>query len=131
MIVDSSALLAIIFDEPEEPRILAAMVGAPVLRMSVANWVEAAMVVDSRQNPRAKARFEDLIEELRIQLVPVSVEMAYRCRVAHADYGRGVHPARLNYGDCFAYALAKESREPLLFKGDDFAQTDIEPALKD
>ena len=109
---------------------VAAMVGAPILRMSAANWVEAAMVVDSRKSPRAKARFEDLIEELHVTLVPVSIELAYRCRVAHADYGRGNHPAKLNYGDCFAYALAKESREPLLFKGNDFAQTDIEPALK-
>lgn len=131
MIVDSSALLAIILNEPDEPRFIAAMVDAPVLRMSVANWVEAAMVVDSRKSPRARVRFEDLIEELRIKLVPVSVAEAYRCRVAHSDYGRGNHPARLNYGDCFAYALAKETREPLLFKGTDFAQTDIEPALRD
>ena len=131
MIVDTSALLAVIFNEPDEPRFAAALIDAPVLRMSVASWVEAAMVIDSRKSPRAKARFEDLIAELQMDLVPVSVEMAYRCRVAHADYGRGNHPAKLNYGDCFAYALAKETREPLLFKGDDFAQTDIEPALKD
>ena len=77
------------------------------------------------------ARFADLIEELRAELVPVSVDAAYRCRVAHADYGRGNHPAKLNHSDCFGYALAKEAREPLLFKGNNFAQTDIEPALKD
>jgi ribonuclease VapC len=131
MIVDSSALLAIIFDEPEEQRFVEAMVDAPVLRMSAANWVEAALVIDSRRSPRAKVRFEDLIEELSVELVPVSIEAAYLCRAAHADYGRGNHPAKLNYGDCFAYALAKQTREPLLFKGADFAQTDIEPALKD
>jgi ribonuclease VapC len=131
MIVDSSALLAIIFNEPDEPRLADAMIDASALRMSVANWVEAAMVVDSRKNPRVKARFEDLIRELGIELVPVTVDAAYRCRGAHADYGRGNHPARLNYGDCFAYALAKLSGEPLLFKGNDFAQTDVEPALKD
>ncbi|MDR3531468.1 MAG: type II toxin-antitoxin system VapC family toxin [Rhodopila sp.] len=131
MIVDSSALLAMILNEPDEPRVAAAMVDAPALRMSVANWVEAAMVVDSRKNPRAKARFEDLIQELGMELVPVTVEAAYRSRSAHADYGRGNHPAKLNYGDCFAYALAKLSGEPLLFIGDDFAQTDVEPALKD
>jgi ribonuclease VapC len=130
VIIDSSALLAVILNEPEEARFVAAMVDSPVLRMSAANWIEAALVVDSRKSPRAKARFEDLIEELGITLVPVSIEAAYRCRVAHADYGRGNHPARLNYGDCFAYALAKEAREPLLFKGTDFAQTDIEPALR-
>lgn len=131
MIVDTSALLAVIFNEPDEPRFAEALIDAPVLRMSVANWVEAAMVVDSRKSPRAKARFEDLIAELQLDLVPVSVEMAYRCRVAHADYGRGNHPAKLNYGDCFAYALAKEAGESLLFKGNDFVQTDVEPALKD
>jgi ribonuclease VapC len=131
VIVDTSALLAVIFNEADEPRFVAAMVDAAVLRMSAANWVEAAMVVDSRNSPRAKVRFEDLIRELQITLAPVSVEMAYRCRVAHSEYGRADHPAKLNYGDCFAYALAKETREPLLFKGNDFAQTDVEPALKD
>jgi ribonuclease VapC len=131
VIVDTSALLAVILNEPEEPRFIAAMVDAPVLRMSAANWVEAALVVDSRNSPRAKVRFEDLLQELQVKLVPVSVEAAYRCRVAHSEFGRGNHPAKLNYGDCFAYALAKETREPLLFKGSDFAQTDIEPALKD
>ncbi len=89
------------------------------------------MVIDSRKSPRAKARFEDLVAELQLDLVPVSVGMANRCRVAHADYGRGNHPAKLNYGDCFAYALAKEAGEALLFKGNDFVQTDVEPALKD
>jgi ribonuclease VapC len=130
VIVDSSALMAVIFNEPEESQFAAVLVDAPVLRMSVANWVEAAIVVDSRKDPRAKARFEDLRKMLQIELVPVTVDMAYRSRVAYADYGKGNHPARLNYGDCFAYALAKETGEPLLFKGTDFAQTDIEPALK-
>jgi ribonuclease VapC len=131
MIVDSSALMAVIQNEPEEPRVLAAMIDAPALRMSVANWVEVAIVVDARRNPKAQVRFEDLIEELGSQLLPVSVELAYRARRAYADYGRGYHPAKLNYGDCFAYALAKLVNEPLLFVGTDFAQTDIEPALKD
>ena len=130
MIVDSSALMAVIFNEPEEARFAAALVDAPVLRMSVANWVEAAIVVDSRKDPRARSRFEDLQKMLQIELVPVTVDMAYRGRTAYADYGKGNHPACLNYGDCFAYALAKETGEPLLFKGTDFTQTDIEPALK-
>ncbi len=131
MIVDTSALMAIVLLEPDGPALAAAMVDAPVVRMSVANWLEASMLVDSRNNPKAVARFEDLVGMLNIQLVPVSVNQAHRCRLAHRSYGRGYHPARLNYGDCFAYALAKESGEPLLFKGGDFAQTDIEPALKD
>ena len=131
MIVDTSALLAVIFNEPDEPRVAAAMVDAASLRMSAANWVEAALVVDSRRSPRAKARFEDLIEELGVELMPVTIEVASLSRIAHVDYGRGNHPARLNYGDCFAYALAKMTGEALLFIGSDFAQTDIEPALKD
>lgn len=131
MIVDTSALLAVVFDEPDEPKFADALIDAQVLRMSVANWFEAAMVVDSRDNPKAAIRFEDLIQMLKIQLVPVSLNLAYRCLTAHGHYGRGNHPARLNYGDCFAYALAKETGEPLLFKGNDFAQTDVEPALKD
>jgi len=131
MILDTSALLAVILNEPNEARVAAAMVDAPALRMSVGNWLEAALVIDARRNPRAKARFEDLVQELRLELVAVTVEAAYRGRVAHGDYGRGNHPAKLNYGDCFAYALAKLSGEPLLFTGNDFAQTDVEPALKD
>jgi ribonuclease VapC len=131
MIVDSSALLAVILNEADEPQFAAALVEAEVLRISAANWVEAAIVVDAYRNPAAKVRFEDLIDALRLRIEPVTVEDAYRTRVAHQDYGRGRHRARLNFGDCFAYALAKRCGEPLLFKGDDFAQTDIEPALKD
>jgi ribonuclease VapC len=131
VIVDSSALLAVILNEDDEPRFAAAMIDAPALRMSAANWVEAAIVVDSHKNAAAKVRFEDLIEALRLEIRPVMVEDAYWTRAAYNEYGRGHHRAQLNYGDCFAYALAKSSGEPLLFKGNDFSQTDIEPALKD
>ena len=131
MIVDSSALLAVILNEEDEPRFAEAMIDATALRMSAANWVEAAIVVDSHRNPTAKIRFEDLVSALRLEIMPVTVDDAHRTRAAHNDYGRGNHRARLNYGDCFAYALAKSRGEPLLFKGNDFAQTDIEPALKD
>ena len=131
MIVDSSALLAVILNDADEPRFAAAMIDAPTLRMSAANWVEAAIIVDSHRNPTAVVRFDDLIDALHLEIVPVTVVDAYRSRAAHNDYGRGRHRARLNYGDCFAYALAKRTGEPLLFKGNDFSQTDIEPALKD
>jgi ribonuclease VapC len=77
------------------------------------------------------SHFEEFMRSAAIELMPVSVSQASIARLAWRTFGLGVHPARLNYGDCFAYALAKESREPLLFKGNDFAQTDIEPALKD
>lgn len=131
MIVDSSALLAVILNEEDEPRYSAALIDAPVLRMSAANWVEAAIVVDSYKSRAAAVRFDGLFDVLQLRVESVTIEDAYRARAAYSDYGRGYHPARLNYGDCFAYALAKRCGEPLLFKGKDFAQTDIEPALKD
>jgi ribonuclease VapC len=130
VIVDSSALLAVILGEDDGDRFAEAMIDAPSVRMSVANWLETAIVVDGRKSPAATVRFEDLTVELRIEIVPVTVDLGYRARRGCQEFGRGKHPARLNFGDCFAYALAKLSGEPLLFKGGDFAQTDIEPALK-
>ncbi len=117
--------------EPDSDAYLDAVMTAPVRRMSVANWLEATMVVDGRGTDNAIARFEEFMDGARIELVPVSLGQATIARRAWRVYGRGNHRARLNYGDCFAYALAKETGEPLLFKGDDFSQTDIESALKD
>lgn len=131
MIVDSSALLAVVLSEPDEERYLEAMVDAPRLTMSAGNWLEAAIVVDNRDDPVAAARLNDIRVALGIQIVPVTHGMADLGRAASIQYGKGRHPARLNYGDCFAYALAKETGQPLLFKGRDFTRTDIEPALKD
>lgn len=131
MIVDSSAVLAIVLREPDGRRYLDAVLDAVPRRMSVSNWLETTMVVDRRGNDLAATWFEDFMQNAEIELMPVSISQAAIARRAWRVFGRGSHPARLNYGDCFAYALAKETREPLLFKGDDFAQTDIEPALKD
>lgn len=131
MIVDSSALLAIMLFEPEADACMDAIVGAPTRHMSVANWLETTMVMDRRTDPDTVARFEDFVRDAGIELMPVSLTQAGIARRAWRLYGRGRHPARLNYGDCFAYALAKETGQPLLFKGNDFAHTDIEPALKD
>ena len=131
MIIDTSAMLAVALRESDGRRYLRAILGAMPRRISVSNWVEAAMVVDRRGNVQAVTWLEDLVQEAEIEVMPVSVSQGEIARRAWRTYGRGVHPARLNYGDCFAYALAKETREPLLFKGNDFAQTDIEPALKD
>jgi len=131
VIVDSSALLAVILNEDDESRFATAMIDAPTLLISAANWVETAIVVDSHMNPAAVVRFVDLAEALQLQIEPVTIEDAYLSRSAHSEFGRGRHRARLNYGDCFAYALAKRRGEPLLFKGNDFAQTDVEPVLKD
>lgn len=131
MIIDSSAVLAILLQESDGRRYLRAVLDAEPRRMSVSNWLEASMVVDRRGNALAVNWLEDFMRNARIELMPVSVSQATIARRAWSTFGRGVHPARLNYGDCFAYALAKETREPLLFKGNDFAQTDVEPALKD
>lgn len=130
MILDSSALLAVVFDEPDEDRLAQAIIDATTVRMSAVNWAESAIVVDCRRNPVIAGRLEQLIPVLRIQIVAVTAEIARRARLAYQQFGRGNHRAKLNFADAFAYALAKEFEEPLLFKGDDFARTDIEPALK-
>jgi len=129
--VDSSALLAVFLDEEDRDRYLDTMLDATGLNMSAGSWLETGIVVDNREDPVASMRLEDLRSALRIAIAPVTLAIADRGRAAPMRYGRDRHPARLNYGDCFAYALAKETGEPLLFKGDDFAQTDIEPVLKD
>jgi ribonuclease VapC len=131
VIIDSSAMLAIILRELDGRRYLRAILSDQPRRMSVSNWFEATMVVDRRGSALAINRLETFMERAKIELMPVSVLQATIARRAWQMFGRGVHPARLNYGDCFAYALAKETSEPLLFKGTDFAQTDIESALKD
>jgi ribonuclease VapC len=122
--------MAIILREPEADSFSDAMLLSDV-SMSAANWVEAAMIVDSNKDPVLRVRFEELMELLQVKVLPVSVDIAHAARRAHQRYGRGQHPARLNYGDCFAYATAAVTGEPLLYKGRDFSQTDIKPALKD
>jgi ribonuclease VapC len=131
VIIDSSAVLAIVLREPDGRQYLRAVLGAEPRRMSVSNWLEATMVVDRRGSARAIDIMEDFIQRAKIELMPVSVAQGTLARRAWRTFGRGIHPARLNYGDCFAYALAKETGEPLLFKGNDFAQTDVQQALKD
>ena len=97
--------------------------------MSAVNWVEAAVVVDSARDPVASRRFDELINTSEIEVVPVTAAQAVLARQAYRDFGRGSgSPAQLNFGDCFAYALATEAREPLLSKGDDFGHTDITAA---
>ena len=129
MIVDTSALLAILRNEPDAPRFAAAIAAASARRMSAATYLEAAIVVDGSRDPVLSRRFDALIATAAIEIEPVTVSHAHVARAAYRDFGRGsAHPARLNFGDCFAYALAKATGEPLLFKGDDFAATDIVPA---
>lgn len=131
MIADSSALIAILRDEPEASKFAAAIAGADIRRISAVGFVETAAVIDGSRDPIASRRFDELLREAEFVIEPVTEMQARIARDAYRDFGRGSgHPARLNLGDCFAYALAKSLREPLLFKGDDFTRTDIESALK-
>jgi len=130
MIVDASALIAILRGEPDARVFATALESASVRRISAASYLEAAIVMDGSRDPVISRRFDKLLSDAKIVVEPVTEEQARIARDAYRDFGRGSgHPARLNFGDCFAYALAKELREPLLFKGNDFAQTDIAPAL--
>jgi ribonuclease VapC len=127
MIVDSSAVIAVLKEEPEAQRFLRELsAAAGPKRMSSANYLEAAIVVDANRNPLLSRRFDDLIAGTGIVVEPVTRDQAEIARAAYRDFGKGSgHPAGLNFGDCFAYALARARREPLLFKGDDFSQTDV------
>jgi ribonuclease VapC len=121
MIIDTSALIAILRDEPEAREFAIAIADADRRRISAANYLETAIVIDGSRDPIASRSFDDLLREAEIGIEPVTAEQATVARAAYRDFGRGSgHPARLNFGDCFAYALAKIAGEPLLFKGDDF-----------
>jgi len=131
MILDTSAIIAILRDEPEAAAFAAAIEAASSRRISCVNWVEAAIVIDGSRDPIASRRFDELVTEAQLSVEPVDDVQARIAREAYRDFGRGSgHPARLNFGDCFAYALAKATREPLLFKGQDFAHTDVAAAKK-
>lgn len=130
MIVDSSAVLAILLQEPEAAACSKAMDEARTLRISAATLLETMIVVDGRADAIAGRSLDLLIEEARIIVEPVTEEHARIGREAYRDFGKGSrHPAQLNYGDCFAYALAMTTGEPLLFKGNDFSHTDVRAAL--
>lgn len=129
MIVDTSALVAILLDEADANAFLAALFHAPVRQISAASLFETALVVDRRGDRAASAALEPFIASAAIQIVPVTAEHARLAREAYRRFGKGNHPAKLNFGDCFAYALSKATGDPLLFKGDDFAKTDVKSAL--
>ncbi len=128
MIVDTSVIIAILRDEPDASVIRQALGRPQARRMSAVSYVEAAVVVDSNRNPVLSRRLDDLLRVAEIGVEPVTLNQARIAREAYRDFGKGRHRAGLNLGDCFAYALAKEKGETLLFKGDDFCQTDIEAA---
>ena len=127
MIIDSSALVAILIHEPESRALAKAIKAVAVRRISAATYVETAAVIDGRRDPVLSSGLVRLLEVMRIEVVPFSVRQAQLAREAYRRFGRGSgHPAQLNMGDCFSYALARDLGEPLLFKGSDFALTDIE-----
>ena len=130
MILDASAVIAILRDEPEAACFAQAIQDAGRRRISAVNYVEAAAVIDGSRDPVASRRFDDLLREAGVTVEPVTQVQAKIARDAYRDFGKGSgHPARLNFGDCFAYALARAMGEPLLFKGGDFPHTDIASAL--
>ena len=128
MIVDTSAVLTVLFDESDAERFTRAIAEAPHCRMSVANFLEAALVVEGRAGMAGGHELDLFIERAAIELVPVLVEHVQAARRAWQRFGKGNHPAGLNFGDCFAYALSEVTGEPLLYKGEDFALTDVESA---
>jgi ribonuclease VapC len=125
MVIDTSALAAIFFAEPERQRFLNAITSADNRLLSAASMLETGIVLESRQGEAAGREFDLFVVRANLQIVSVDAEQAELARSAWRRYGKGRHPAALNYGDCFSYALAKSSDEPLLAKGTDFALTDI------
>ncbi len=128
MIIDTSAVLAILFEEPDAEHYRKAIAGAERCLMSAASFLETAIVLEGRTGIAGGLELDLLVERAPIQLVTITSDHAQAARRAWRQFGKGNHPAALNFGDCFAYALAKETREPLLFKGRDFTLTDIEAA---
>ena len=125
MIVDSSALVAIILQEAEAAEFELALSGPESVRISAVTLVETTMVIEGKGLPELGPQLDELIRSCEIEVVPVTLEQAEVARRAWRTYGKGRHPAGLNFGDCFTYALAKTSGEPLLFKGEDFGLTDL------
>jgi ribonuclease VapC len=131
VIVDTSALIAVLRREAGFEAFEDAIERAFETRLSAGNYLELAIVLDSRRNPVVSRDLDEFLHDAAIRIEPVTETQARIAREAYRDYGRGSgHPAQLNFGDCFAYALARDLREPLLYKGADFSHTDIASALQ-
>jgi ribonuclease VapC len=129
VILDTSAVIAILRLEKEAPEFAGIIERASQRRISAVSYVEAGAVIDGSRDPVASRRFDELVEAAQITIEPVTEAQARVARQAYRDFGKtSGHPAKLNFGDCFSYALAKDKREPLLFKGEDFGQTDVKSA---
>jgi ribonuclease VapC len=125
MVIDSSAVLAILQDEPERATFNRAIAADRVRLLSAANYLEVAIIIDRRRGEEGARDLRHYLIDAAINIVPVSASQAELARAAYRRFGRGYHPARLNFGDCLAYALAQETGEPRLFKGEDFPRTDV------
>jgi ribonuclease VapC len=126
MVIDTSAAVAVLLNEPDAERYRIAIEEDPVRLMSAASVLETSMVVEARAGEAAGRELDLMLHKARVQIVAVDAGQVEIARQAFRTYGRGRHPAKLNFGDCFAYALSKSSGEPLLFKGQDYSLTDIE-----
>lgn len=129
MVINTSALMAILADEPERPAFVAAIEAADTRLISVATLVEISIVLETRHGAEGPRQLDLFIDRAGIEIVPVDVQQAREARRAFSRFGKGRHAAGLNFGDCFAYALAITTGEPLLFKGGDFSRTDVERVL--
>lgn len=126
MILDTSAVVAILTDEQDSELLMTTAVAAPTLRISAATALEAAIVLDSRSAPQQRRRLDDLLDSLDAEVVAFDTVQWRIAREAYQDFGKGSgHPARLNMGDCYAYALHRATGEPLLYVGDDFAAAGV------
>jgi ribonuclease VapC len=131
VIVDTSAIIAILIEEDDAAVYARAIAGADVRRLSAASYLECGIVLDSQRDPIISRGLDELIQEAEFVVEPVTERQARLARQAYADFGKGRgHPAGLNFGDCLSYALALDLREPLLWKGDDFGHTGVRSALK-
>ena len=125
MVIDTSAIIAILTNEPEAERFASAIDSDPVRMMSAATLLETSIVIEARYGLAGAEKFDELIAVAQVGIRSFTPEQALIARRAYRSFGKGRHPASLNFGDCFSYALAKTAGEPLLFKGDDFSKTDI------
>ena len=129
MVIDTSALIAILQDEPERRSFNLAIESAETRLLSAASFVESSLVIETRVGADGIRDLDLFVAKADISIEPVDTDQAYVARQAYSQYGKGRHPAGLNYGDCFTYALAKLSGEPLLFKGHDFSKTDLDTVI--
>lgn len=128
MVLDTSALLCLIRGEEEAPRFTEILRKDPTRLLSAVSLVETGIVLERQMGAAGSRELETVLQKLRITVVPVSADMARNALLAYWRFGKTIHPAALNFGDCFVYALARSSGEPLLFKGNDFGKTDLRPA---